>query len=1155
MPISNKNSRHGKLVKSASAGSNATRLQKEVYRLELVRLKGEALALSLSLNGQDMLPDDEQKAKKELLELLFERVKLFVHLTEAEYSTTEMETSHLKDVVAGRAKAEEDEPKALSLLELRGENGDVPADVLSLYLARALREELKPVLLDQLSGLDSPIAPPEVITQPLAHVLNEYMSSLPPHKASSHVEFGKALLALQRGLAIRMIAELVPICGREAREMTLQATSSLASASSFELVLYRIQMFTGTKCTVLHGGESVELHVSANETFLQLCIDAARYWHLDPSDFAVGDQHGNIFMPRMEVLEAVRLVPTNTKLSLVRKTLRHRASGAGAMHALLVSKAKHAKVPEAHLQVPEAQLQVSADKEGALFDGPIDTEDFAGDLIPDDERRIISQGPRTRSALVQGLVRVIILLALIFLSVHSRTDTKETYQSCSSLRARIIDAPLRPGTTSTFNDITNPNDLATFVSFTLPYALWPVLEEDQVTYLQENGGYTLANAPPDVLQASKEYAESVVRRPRVNRQQYLMGGVRIRQQRIRPVNSPQCVERPFMPADEEAKRSTFTEAQTQFLSIVSDTVAGLGWEEFLKHFPVERIIDAVINLKLEDLSAEMLALSPSRVGLGLAAGEPGVEFLRGGPPEARDLAANITRAASVINATKSIAGDAWLCYPQYSDDQAEKEDFGPLRNGSETFVTNTIAPFLETAKSEGSFMPESSTDFKRAPGLLTAWQYRTSEDIGDVAYYRPFTVNHDSSGFTFHVNGSSREDYQFVTRQLLYVGWLDRASRNVFIDMNFLDPNTMAITNVEMLAAVTHAGAPRTEMLCGTIPLIDPLSSEHFLINVPDLVLAFWVLLMSIDTLKHSFVRRGVGWVYVRSGEQFLHWFIVLCCGGALYLRYRLVAEQHDLYYRFLDKGLTSFDSRAGHAVFCADISGFVLATAFWLGILRLSFYYSIFSTRFYLLRKAVNCITELIPALALVGLAILGFAFFAHGVFGSTAAQWATVWRSISNLLAMLRKPSRMRLDDMEVADPLRDMGIEGITGPLFFIMFTFVISILLTALGRSVVIHAYSRAIEEHDGSTPPDIVASSPWPTLNPLYHLREKRARASRKVREARIAIATRISEWENIEKQKKLQAEEVKRLEESRTRRMKEKPKTAPRLGRVMLRGK
>lgn len=121
--------------------------------------------------------------------------------------------------------------------------------------------------------------------------------------------------------------------------------------------------------------------------------------------------------------------------------------------------------------------------------------------------------------------------------------------------------------------------------------------------------------------------------------------------------------------------------------------------------------------------------------------------------------------------------------------------------------------------------------------------------------------------------------------------------------------------------------------------------------------------------------------------------------------------------------------------VYLSELANIVLSVAFFFCMVRFSFYYSLVSKRFYLLRKVMASYVDLIPALTLTVIMVLAFGFFAHSTFGSASHQWATLYRSTSALLVMLRKPSRIDLTEMQPADPLTAIGADGIVAPLFFI------------------------------------------------------------------------------------------------------------------------
>lgn len=1120
MPAGNRNPRRPKGERGTSTKGAAARLQHEVYRLELVRLRGEALSLTRSLNSAEALTEAERKHKEELLGLLLDRVRLFVHLTE---DGGEVDALQLED---GMPEEHTDFALTTRLPDEDGEDdsSDLPPDLLSLYLARRLREHMKPTLEDQLDGMDSPIQPPGVITQSLEAVLEKHMMALSDAQQSSLLEMGKAMVALQRGLAIRMIAELASSSGQDANEQTLQATAALASASSFELVLFRAKMHGGSMCTVHYLDEAVELHVSKDESFLQLCADATRYWHLEAKNFFVSDQHGAIWLAHMQVLEALRLAPPNTTLWL-RARYKETAETAAAIGNVSARQLKQ-----------RLQNQAESDEQTSSSEADVDVDH----IFDADDKRIIDRGPRTRSEMVFGLLKVIILAVTIYFAVDSRTDIAQTYEMCSTLRGDIVTRPFPEDDTVSYWTMSRTSEILPFLTSLLPSVLWQDTDEELANYFVERN-LSLSTATEAQKAEANAHISSIRKWPRVGSHNYLLGGVRLRQQRVQASDAPQCVRRPFLSDNELDQKGTYTEAQTVLYSIILDAVATLGWEQFIQTFDFEDLALTFVGINQDVVFARLDAALNKSVPRGFAYTLNDGIYRRGAPIEENSFASNITRYAALIDAAKYANGNISLCYPEFSSSTESREPFGPLRPD---FILSraVLEQYFGSLQGEGTFQPKSSQDHNetKGAGILSAWMFRTAAQIGDKYRFRLLSYHHDADAFTYHVAASNMSKQEFATNvvPLFNLGWLDRATRTVKIDLMFFNPNTMLIALLELRISFSLGASMQTQALCGVARIEDPYDQKNFATHIPDIVLAVCLLVMTWDAIYQSLDRRGIGVVFVRSGEQVFHLLIFLLCGASLALRYMYVITQRAVFERFTNRKEDAYDTEVVELVDIADTTRVLLALAFWLSMARVSFYYSLFSTRFYLLRKAISVFHELIPALVLGCILVLAFGFFAHSTFGSTTRQWATLNRSFSNLVIMFRKPSIMDLDAMEQSDPLKTYGFEGIIGPIFFMLFTFCLVILLTALARAVVIRSYSRSIEEHDGSPPADIVANSPWPTINVFKIARERRRATVASLREARVKLISINENLKVLHQQKHKQAVAVKQLENERKQRLK-----------------
>lgn len=286
------------------------------------------------------------------------------------------------------------------------------------------------------------------------------------------------------------------------------------------------------------------------------------------------------------------------------------------------------------------------------------------------------------------------------------------FESCQSLNKAIVLKAFPDDPSTSFYSMNDPFDLFSFFLQVLPYALWPVTSsaslgsppictppshracmraaEWGVTCLvcaqihledvvdQVSQSTSVVDVTPEELANASVIASLQDHRPRVARHNYLLGGVRLRQQRVTPENYAECVDRPFMPKDRKAERSTFTEVENVRYALVMDVIANIGWESFLKLFPE----DGLINLLFFSTVSEFIEiLTPYRntsIPLGLGSVQSPANLRRGSSAKDNSLEANITAAALLINRSKSSSGDAWLCYPPYSSSTSSDQDYGPL---------------------------------------------------------------------------------------------------------------------------------------------------------------------------------------------------------------------------------------------------------------------------------------------------------------------------------------------------------------------------------------------------------------------------------------------------------------------------------------------
>ena len=145
-------------------------------------------------------------------------------------------------------------------------------------LLEELREDLRPTLLEQLGGLDSPLQPPQVISTYVEATLRRHLTrrrkqieaemeeageSVGHSSAELHVELADALLALLRAIARDHKARLASKGGADARLQRQYIDRALASGEGFEGQVMRAKASAGQTVSLAFNDESLEVRDGA----------------------------------------------------------------------------------------------------------------------------------------------------------------------------------------------------------------------------------------------------------------------------------------------------------------------------------------------------------------------------------------------------------------------------------------------------------------------------------------------------------------------------------------------------------------------------------------------------------------------------------------------------------------------------------------------------------------------------------------------------------------------------------------------------------------------------------------------------------------------------------------------------------------------------
>jgi len=395
-------------------------------------------------------------------------------------------------------------------------------------LLTELREVLKPTLTEQLEGVDSPFQPPSVIAKDLDRALRRHMKRVRRTAERDEDqdktmrlpnEYGHALVELMRELAQRLRAT-APKSGDEAYHERAQINSALGSGEQFQNALWRAEAFAGHKVQIWLGHdrtEGLELAVTNTATFKVLIGTAAKYWHIDPSKYAMCDTLGILFVRRMGVLEGLRLCPPGTQLKLIPLYDGHHDDDAphheGARAAVdLAALVKHRQQDGARQNVAPPQWANDDDEEDEALPAPTVYKRvwFA-----------LGDGRMTRCGMFMGVMQTLIAILMLALLICVRWDHSEAQQVCAAHVNLMVDSQFtsHQGYLTSFRDLSSLGHLGAFFKVHMPNVLYGSAADGVMT-------------------------------PLVGGSSVVVGGFRLEQRRSKVIDAARCTSAPFVTSNE-----------------------------------------------------------------------------------------------------------------------------------------------------------------------------------------------------------------------------------------------------------------------------------------------------------------------------------------------------------------------------------------------------------------------------------------------------------------------------------------------------------------------------------------------------------------------------------------------------------------------------
>jgi len=420
--------------------------------------------------------------------------------------------------------------------------------------------------------------------------------------------------------------------------------------------------------------------------------------------------------------------------------------------------------------------------------------------------------------------------------------------------------------------------------------------------------------------------------------------------------------------------------------------------------------------------------------------------------------------------------------------------------------------------SEASCFPECHRPPNVSDTLSKAFMYQDAKQIGDpkAGFRRTLNrkyeeVNKGGGGFGLTLPSNiTLPELDKALVELEYYQWLDGQTRALAIELPFYAPLTGYVAHYMITFAITQAGNARVYQDCWAGDLNDNvLGVAHFFKRFWAEIFLFVRYIFRIS-LKFSqmwrkmlFSKPDIAMANYVAGETtvqpshftwtpdlIVNLSIAIFSTTGFAFRVLSVREQSILAEQTKDWP-PPFMTQLPYVLFLTDCCRCLYAFALFFTVIRMMMYYSILSTRMYVIRTTmVNAMYKLIPAVVMLVLALFSYTLGANLLFPNTES-FRSFSSSIYTIIYCIRRPMGMPLKAMGESTLLWSSTEEALLSEpnislvLFFASYTIIVPWILSNLYKAIIINEFSAMALKYETKRPHDLTADR-WPSLNMYMH---------------------------------------------------------------------
>lgn len=374
---------------------------------------------------------------------------------------------------------------------------------------------------------------------------------------------------------------------------------------------------------------------------------------------------------------------------------------------------------------------------------------------------------------------------------------------------------------------------------------------------------------------------------------------------------------------------------------------------------------------------------------------------------------------------------------------------GPVQLRQFRVRNDSCEPYVDFADetSDCYAVYSTATEDRQPFGSGGKWTYSAADELDWwQSPYQGKVVSYPGGGYVAKVSGTSAQQTSAALRQLMTLGWIDNATRAVLVEFTLYNANSNLFCFVRLVTELPPTGGTITSFEIRTVKLLRYVTTGDFVVLGCEVIfIVFFIYFVTEAVMR---VKR-LGWRrYLRDAWNWFDWVIILMSAACVALNsYRTYVVD-----AYLDSTMPSSFTAAPYDLlsYWQIQFDYVSAVELFFAWLKVFRYIKLNRPLAQMATTLDRCRSDLVAFSVMFIVVFLAFAQLAFLIFGCRVQGFSSFSETCISLVRMIL--GDVSIHELEIAN--------RVLGPLFFIVYTFIIFFILLNMFLAIVCEAYADA-----------------------------------------------------------------------------------------------